>query len=84
MQQACDESLSRLGVALDAGQLGQALAELHSMKGAFLVAQMPGAAAACAELEVLVGAGEQGSVSAAFADLRRLTAAALEPGPRAV
>jgi two-component system capsular synthesis sensor histidine kinase RcsC len=84
MQQACDESLSRLSVALDAGQLGQALAELHSMKGAFLVAHMPGAAAACAELEVLVGAGEQGAVSAAFAHLRRLTAAALEPGQRAV
>jgi PAS domain S-box-containing protein len=84
MQKACDESLSRLSVALDGGERAKAMAELHSMKGAFLVAQMPAAAAACAELEVLVGAGEQDAVSAAFAELRRITATALEPGSQAV
>jgi PAS domain S-box-containing protein len=78
MQQACAKSLSRIGAALQSGEPARALAELHSMKGAFLVGQIPRAASACADLEALVRAGEAGAVAAAFADLERIIAQSQE------
>jgi PAS domain S-box-containing protein len=80
MRQACAASLARIDAALAADERTQALAELHSMKGAFLVARMASAAAACAELEAKVRAGEQAAVRAAFEALQRMTAAALAGG----
>jgi PAS domain S-box-containing protein len=77
MRQACAVSLARIDAALAADERTQALAELHSMKGAFLVARMASAAAACAELEAKVRAGEQAAVRDAFGVLQRMAAEAL-------
>jgi PAS domain S-box-containing protein len=80
MNQACGDSLSRIGAALEAGEWSLVLAELHSMKGAFLVAGMADAARACASLEAMVRAGEHAALPAAFGELRRITALALGQG----
>jgi two-component system capsular synthesis sensor histidine kinase RcsC len=77
MKQACAQSLARIRAALEAGEDGRALAELHSMKGALLVAQMADAANRCASLEALVRDGERDAVPDALGELERATAQAL-------
>jgi HPt (histidine-containing phosphotransfer) domain-containing protein len=80
MRQACAGSLARIRVALGQGEWTQALAELHSMKGAFLVGRMAAAADACAQMEARVRAGERDRAAEAFGELERITAEALEHG----
>lgn len=77
MRKTSSASLARIRAALASNQQDAALAELHSMKGAFMVAQMRDAAIACETLQQRLLAGEHSAALAALGALQRATVQAL-------
>jgi two-component system capsular synthesis sensor histidine kinase RcsC len=78
MRDACEKSMSIMSNALESGNLETVQAELHSMKGAFAMAQKSDVAASCTEMENLVREKDLVAARAAFSPLNNLISVALE------